>query len=241
MLILSDLFWSTALEADTRLYADHVWSLLIHCKITSHHAVCWSSLILSAPVRTVLSYSSDFLSTTFSHIIFGPPGITLLLIFLSKIRKHCCFMRATCPDIHISYFDHPSDTINIPTVHWTKSSNLGALFSDTLSNSLVLYIQDTGLWSNPLKCLHKLQHSHNTHPLQCCRSPSCGPTKLLIAYERDNMKGRNNVVLKKWISRSWFQFLLCCWNIRGSFHGWNKSRALPNVAAVGTWRKINEA
>jgi hypothetical protein len=53
------------------------------------------------------------------------------------------------------------------------------------------------------------------------------------------MKGRNDV-LKKKISRSWSHFLLYCWNIRGSFHGWNKNSVLPNVASTETWRKINE-
>jgi len=47
MLTLSDLFWSITQESYTTMYADPVWSFLIHYTKTPHHDVCRSYLIFS--------------------------------------------------------------------------------------------------------------------------------------------------------------------------------------------------
>jgi hypothetical protein len=70
MLILSDLFWSITQESDTTLYAEPIWSFLIHYTRSRHHAVCWSYLIFSDPLhgkptpRCVLILSDLFWSIT---------------------------------------------------------------------------------------------------------------------------------------------------------------------------------
>jgi hypothetical protein len=123
MLILCDLFCSITQETDTKLYVEPVWSFLIHYTRTRNHAVCWSCLTLSDPLRTFLSYLFNFHLSTFSHIYLGLPSHIFLQIILSKIRMHCPSMRATCPDSHVSCFDNSSDIIKIHTVHCTAASS----------------------------------------------------------------------------------------------------------------------